>query len=100
MATVVLIGLVAQAVDRRIKRKDKLMKQKGTVIARLCVSHTVLFKIALVFENFLYCLLRRLFIASESSPLTMWAIWKNGLSAGNLICIVLLIVATVVMNRE
>ena len=100
MATVVLIGLVAQAVDRRIKRKDKLMKQKGTVIARLCVSHTVLFEIALAFENFLYCLLRLLFIASESSPLTMGAIWKSSLSAGNLICIVLLIVATVVMNRE
>ena len=93
MISVIIIGLLAQAVDKKIKNKNNMM-------IRFCVSHIVIFEIALIFENFLYGLLRAIFIVSAASPLTAESILKDTLSVGNPVCVVLMIIAIELVNRH
>ena len=96
MAAVVILGLAGQMTERKLQKHQT---GKGLTIS-LCVAHTVLFELGLILENFLYCLLRAIFIVSKTSPLTLKAIFKSTLSVGNPVCVVLLIAAVVLIQQK
>ena len=115
MVAVVLFGLIGQAIDRKIHGKE-FPNTKSVVgirwsngikagnnahrksLRQYVIWHTVLFDVALVFENFLYCVLRAIFIVSKTSPITVTAVFKSTLSIGNPVCVVLLIVAIMMIE--
>ena len=66
---------------------------EGVLCPGLKKGRLLLFELALVFENALYCLLRQLFLSSSKPQLTMQAVFKTTFSVGNLLCLGLLVFA-------
>ena len=89
MTTVVALGLTERALWRR-----------SMATPAACASRAALFELGLVLENLLYCLLRAAFIASKTSPVTVKAVLKTTLSAGNPVGLAFVIVVVMAACRK